>query len=261
MELYEFADKYRGVYHDSIPDVYDFYRSWDGYEDELAWAAIWLYGATQEESLLNAAQAFYKRSGQTNRKPLNWDNKWPGVRMLIARLSSDETMISETQNQIRSIIKTSKYTPKGLIFIDEWGALRHACNHAFLALVTAKLDPENSDDLLQFGKTQLFYIYGDSGRSFIIGFGENYPKRPHHRSSSCPVPPRSCGWPVADDKISPNPWILYGGLVGGPDRLDSYLDNRKKFQQSEVTVDYNAALTAATAGLLYYVELGFITGI
>lgn len=194
-------------------------------------------------------------------KPLNWDNKWPGVRMLIARLSSDETMISETQNQIRSIIKTSKYTPKGLIFIDEWGALRHACNHAFLALVTAKLDPENSDDLLQFGKTQLFYIYGDSGRSFIIGFGENYPKRPHHRSSSCPVPPRSCGWPVADDKISPNPWILYGGLVGGPDRLDSYLDNRKKFQQSEVTVDYNAALTAATAGLLYYVELGFITGI
>ena len=29
MELYEFADKHRGVYHDAIPDVYDFYRSWE----------------------------------------------------------------------------------------------------------------------------------------------------------------------------------------------------------------------------------------
>jgi endoglucanase len=70
MELYEFADKYRGVYHDAIPEVYDFYRSWEGYEDELAWAAVWLFGATQEESLLNAANAFYKRSGITNRKGL-----------------------------------------------------------------------------------------------------------------------------------------------------------------------------------------------
>ena len=58
--------------------------------------------------------------------------------MLIARLSADETMIDETQNQIRDVIKSSKYTPKGLIFINEWGVLRHACNHAFLALVTAK---------------------------------------------------------------------------------------------------------------------------
>ena len=58
-----------------------------GYEDELAWAAIWLYGATQEESLLKAAQAFYKSAGQTNRKPFNWDNKWPGVRLLLARLT------------------------------------------------------------------------------------------------------------------------------------------------------------------------------
>ena len=100
-------------------------------------------------------------------------------------------MKDETQNTIRGTIKNSKYTPKGLIHIDEWGVLRHACNQAFLALVTAKLDSENSDDLLAFAKTQLFYIYGDSGRSFIVGFGESYPKRPHHRSSSCPVPPSS----------------------------------------------------------------------
>ena len=74
------------------------------------------------------------------------------------------------------------------------------------------------------------------------------------------MPPSPCGWDVADDRTAPNKWTIYGGLVGGPDRYDSYLDDRKKYKQSEVTLDYNAAMTAASAGLLYYIELGFITG-
>ena len=131
-------------------------------------------------------------------------------------------MISEAQHYIRNIIKFGKKTPKGLLFLEEWGTLRLTANMAYLALVTAKLAPEGSDDLLQFAKDQLYYIYGDSGRSYIVGFGKNYPKRPHHRSSSCPVPPKECGWAVADDHATPNPWIIHGALVGGPDRLDGY---------------------------------------
>ena len=42
-ELYEFADKYRGVYSDSIPNAASFYRSFSGYKDELVWGAAWLY--------------------------------------------------------------------------------------------------------------------------------------------------------------------------------------------------------------------------
>ena len=41
-ELYDFADKYRGVYSDSIPHADSFYRS-SGYKDELVWGAVWLY--------------------------------------------------------------------------------------------------------------------------------------------------------------------------------------------------------------------------
>ena len=63
-ELKEIVKKYKLKGERSIA------LSWEGYEDELAWAAVWLFGATQEESLLNAANAFYKRSGITNRKGL-----------------------------------------------------------------------------------------------------------------------------------------------------------------------------------------------
>jgi len=42
-DLYEFADKYRGVYSDSIPNAASFYRSFSGYKDELVWGAAWLY--------------------------------------------------------------------------------------------------------------------------------------------------------------------------------------------------------------------------
>ena len=61
-------------------------------------------------------------------------------------------MISESQHYIRNLIKFKKYTPKGLLYLEEWGSLRLAANTAYLALVTAKLDPDSSDDLLQFAK-------------------------------------------------------------------------------------------------------------
>ena len=67
-------------------------------------------------------------------------------------------MISESQHYIRNLIKFKKYTPKGLLYLEEWGSLRLAANTAYLALVTAKLDPDSSDDLLQFAKEWLFIL-------------------------------------------------------------------------------------------------------
>lgn len=34
----------------------------------------------------------------------------------------------------------------------------------------------------EFAKKQIGYMLGDSGRSFVVGVGKNYPKNPHHRS-------------------------------------------------------------------------------
>ncbi len=40
----------------------------------------------------------------------------------------------------------------------------------------------NTQEYLDFASRQINYILGDSGRSYVIGFGQNYPQRHHHRS-------------------------------------------------------------------------------
>lgn len=34
----------------------------------------------------------------------------------------------------------------------------------------------------EFAKEQINYILGDGGRSYVVGFGDNYPQQPHHAS-------------------------------------------------------------------------------
>lgn len=38
-----------------------------------------------------------------------------------------------------------------------------------------------------FAQNQIHYMLGDTGRSYVVGFGRKYPKQPHHRASSCPA--------------------------------------------------------------------------
>lgn len=71
------------------------------------------------------------------------------------------------------------------------------------------------------------YILGDSGRSFVVGFGNNPPSHAHHRGSSCPKglekAPTGSNNPVCDynnfNLPDPNPNVLYGALVGGKSLL------------------------------------------
>ncbi|XP_057291486.1 uncharacterized protein LOC130614103 [Hydractinia symbiolongicarpus] len=62
-DLYDFAKTYKGKYSDSISDAKVFYNSWSGYYDELAWAASWLYYATNDLIYLTDAEATWN-SGQ-----------------------------------------------------------------------------------------------------------------------------------------------------------------------------------------------------
>lgn len=48
----------------------------------------------------------------------------------------------------------------------------------------------------------------------------------------------------------PNPNILTGALVGGPDKDDKYEDKRDDYIHNEVAMDYNAGFQSAVAALL-----------
>ena len=49
----------------------------------------------------------------------------------------------------------------------------------------------------------------------------------------------------------PNPHILTGAMVGGPDKSDSYNDKRDDYVHNEVAMDYNAGFQSALAALLH----------
>ena len=73
-----------------------------------------------------------------------------------------------------------------------------------------------------------------------------------HRS--CPNQPATCDW-SASSNPGPNPQILYGALVGGPDQNDNYVDDRNDYVMNEVACDYNAGFQGAIAGegQVYYI--------
>ncbi|GFG41055.1 hypothetical protein Cfor_04531 [Coptotermes formosanus] len=247
-QLFDFADKYRGKYSDSITDARNFYASGD-YKDELVWAATWLYRATNDNTYLTKAESLYNEFGLGNwNGALNWDNKVSGVQVLLAKLTSKQAYKDTVKGYVDYLINDQQKTPKGLLYIDQWGTLRHAANAALIILQAADLGI-SADSYRQFAKKQIDYALGDGGRSYVVGFGDNPPVRPHHRSSSCPDAPAVCDWNTFNSP-DPNFHVLTGALVGGPDQNDSYEDDRSDYVSNEVATDYNAGFQSAVAALV-----------
>ncbi|KAI9555833.1 endoglucase-1 [Daphnia sinensis] len=244
-DLYTFAKQYQGLYSSSISQAGDFYRS-SGYGDELAWAAVWLYRATQDVAYLNDAKAYYDQYGLGGAGEFSWDSKAAGVQVMLAKVTNDPTYINAIKSFCDSKVNQPK-TPKGLVFISQWGSLRHASNVAYICLQAADLGI-NSLAYRKLAQQQIHYALGDTGRSFVCGFGTNPPVRSHHRSSSCPNKPATCDWNTYNSP-APNAQILYGALVGGPDSNDNYDDNRQNYVTNEVATDYNAGFQSAVAAL------------
>ncbi|CAL4181265.1 unnamed protein product, partial [Meganyctiphanes norvegica] len=243
-ELYKFANKYRGKYSDAITDAAIYYKSWGGYNDELAWAAAWLYRATNETKYLTQAESHYKKLVTPNE--FSWDDKTAGVQVLLAKLTNKNKYKTATKAFCDDVINNKQRTPKGLVFFAKWGPLRYSANAAYICLQAADLGLKPSA-YRSFACKQIHYMLGDAGRSFLIGFGKNYPQRPHHRSSSCPTT-GTCDW--NSYKVNgPNPQLLVGALVGGPDAYDNYNDDRDDYLANEVTTDYNAGFQSAVAAL------------
>ncbi|XP_056158884.1 endoglucanase 4-like [Syzygium oleosum] len=223
--VFEFADKYRGSYNDSIGSaVCPFYCDYSGYEDELIWAASWLFMATKEPDYWNYVVANMDNLQYCKFKTINslpnggssfaefgWDSKHAGINVLASKqivmedsnytnlfvLNADRFVCSVLPE---SPTKYVKYSPGGLLFKEGGSNLQHGTALSFLLIVYARyLNRANRDvqcgdvkatpgRLIQVARVQADYILGSNplNMSYMVGYGGKFPQRIHHRGSSLP---------------------------------------------------------------------------
>lgn len=235
--LYAFADETRS--DDGYTAANGFYNSWSGFYDELSWAGAWLYIATGEQDYLDNAQSCYAQAGHDYDWSMCWDDVHIGAAVLLAGLTEDSSYTSAVEQHLDFWCNDITYTPDGLAWLDSWGSLRYATTTGFIAAVYSTYDVCPSDKASQywdFAESQCNYALGSSGRSYVVGFGENPPEHPHHRTAQ---------GSYCDNMNEPSSHrhTLYGALVGGPDAAGNYNDTVSDYTANEVACDYNAGFT------------------
>lgn len=164
-------------------------------------------------------------------------------------------------------------TPGGLLYVRRWNNLQYVTGAAFLltvfsdhlALCNRELRcPRGSlgfRDVLALAKAQMDYILGSNsmGTSYLVGFGPKYSTRVHHRAASTvsyKVDKSFIGCAQGYDRWfgrqQPNPNVLVGAIVGGPDGDDEFRDRRGNYMQTEACT-YNTAPMVGVFAKFYHV--------
>lgn len=240
-------------------DVSPFYNSWSGFNDEVSWAATWLYRATQDVSYLTIAKQFVPFGNLA--ATLSWDDKSYGTYLLLAKFLPDGDAAKATAktsaegwlNAWSQGTNGHTFSRDGLAIasaLTPWGNARYAATTAFGALIYDTYFATNKYEA--FAKSQIDYILGNNSKGFSYqeGYGTKFPRRSHHATAQG-------RWGGNNDVglSDPNRHIAYGALVGGPkDTNDTYEDDRNDYIGNEVALDYNAGFVGALAGL--YLKFG-----
>ncbi|KAK6250453.1 Glycoside hydrolase family 9 - like 8 [Theobroma cacao] len=289
-QVFDFADMFRGNYKDSVGQgVCPFYCDYDGYVDELIWGAAWLFKVTNEQKYWDYLQRNIPRlpkkvttlvDGQLQASAsfaeFGWDAKYAGINVLVSGLvmnsNNSNPYVLQAGKFVCTLLpespsKSVSYSPGGLLFKPGGSNMQHATSLSFLLVVYAQyLKKHNGavpcgnvnaepSRLEQIAKGQVDYILGKNplSMSYMVGFGQKFPQRIHHRAASLPSignhPEHiKCkdGTPYFQTK-NPNPNLLTGAIVGGPDEKDQFPDNRMNAPQSEPTTYINAPFVGVLA--------------
>ncbi|KAJ8438724.1 hypothetical protein Cgig2_013770 [Carnegiea gigantea] len=277
-EVFDFATSHEGRYTDSIPSAAQFYSS-SGFKDELLWAAAWLERATGEKPYMDLLQNTQDTGGV--RTMFSWDDKYVGAQILVAKLilegklpnsgnlggfkqQAEEFLCNCIQKGNNNVFKTSG----GLLWFNQWNNLQYTTSASMALAVYADYlsasgqalkcasSLANPSDLIAFARSQVDYILGANPRnsSYMVGFGSNYPQQAHHRGASIvsikkDPTPVGCkdGFDRWFNNAQPNPNVLVGAIVGGPDRSDNYADQRSNYQLAEPATANTAPLVGVLA--------------
>ncbi|XP_051124836.1 endoglucanase 11-like [Andrographis paniculata] len=291
-QLFEFGDKFRGKYDESIEGAKGYYTSVSGYYDELLWAALWLYKATDNQRYLNYAIDNAMSFGGITWpiSEFSWDVKYAGLQIIASMLptagltrhqkrileqygSKGEYYVCACLNLNGGAANSSNVqrTRGGLLYTRQWNNMQYVSTAAFLLTVysdhlyrtgwSAVDCPRGSagpEEIMGLVRSQAAYILGSNpmGLSYLVGYGSDYPRRVHHRGASTEAYRDSkvfvgCtqGYDHWFGRPDPNPNVLVGSLVGGPDSEDRFEDTRGNFVQTEACTYNTAPLVGVFAKL------------
>ncbi|XP_068644875.1 endoglucanase 13-like [Aristolochia californica] len=264
-QLFDFANKYKALYQQSIPVSSAFYQS-SGYNDELLWAAAWLHRATDEKFYLDFLGNPPQGTGGP-RPEFSWDDKLAGAQALVGKLVLEgkvrnNGIWADYKNSVEQFIcsciqkgnSNVKRTPGGLLFWRDSLPIQYVASAMLVTtaysdyLANAKSTLQcpggavQPADLVSYARSQVDYILGANPKqiSYMVGFGNRFPQQPHHRAASIvskfkDPTPVGCkdGFEKWFNSQAPNPNVLVGAVVGGPDGNDGFADQRSNVQQSE----------------------------
>ena len=235
--LHSFAKQYPQATYDGIGGLYDS----GSQQDDIAWADLWIHVAEGSVSSYTPVAV----NGDVYQTPngkdqydgwiYSWDKVWGGYSALLYELgnTSHEQVVRNNANLISNPQAGKYYFPKGG---TEWGSSRYNCAWQMYALKYAERSGQSQ--YASNAKTQMDYLLGGNpaGRSYLLGYGDNYPKNVHHRA--------------ANTNKNGMEHVLYGALVGGEtDGNGSYNDVWDSYSCTEPALDYNGCFTLAIAGL------------
>ncbi|KAI0921378.1 hypothetical protein AcW2_006371 [Taiwanofungus camphoratus] len=273
------------TYQTSVPAVSEAYAS-SGYGDDLAIAALFLALASLPSDSTNSsspssASAYYADAESAysrfnlgtqmvpgQEQVFNWDSKTPGAVVLGAQITQVYPNVigpgnmtlnkwqTVAENYFDGIVNATGrgfLTSGGLLYYpgdSDEESLNPALNAAMLmaryASTGVASNQTKANVYLSFAKGQLNYILGKNPMTvpYVVGQHPNSPQNPHSALATGASP--------ADiDNINTVPaheaYVLYGGVVGGPDAHDRFWDLRGDWAQGEVALDYNAPLLTLAA--------------
>ncbi|KAM6495698.1 glycoside hydrolase family 9 protein [Amanita muscaria] len=256
--LYNFAVNATGglqTYQTSVPAAGQSYPS-SSFGDELTIASLFLSRALESNDLYQQAESYYTKYNLASQgRVFNWDSKGPGLPILFSQVIQSSSKLqgnfSKWQNlaeqyldQIVGGTSSGYMTSDGLLYYDgdsDNASLNPALNAAMLMAKYAPMasTAAKKSSYLSFAQSQVDYALGQNSMSmpYVVGSNPNSPQNPHSALASG-------GNNSSDINTIPlqEAHVLYGAVVGGPDKYGRFFDLRNDWPETEAALDYNAPM-------------------
>lgn len=222
--------------------------------DERFYASIAMYLASDDTKYLDYAKEIFAKD---NKCVLGTNYTNVGTYGAYLYLTSDvkkdsfyediKKVVLEEADKIVNVVKNDGYNTSVTSY--SWGSNGDIVNNGIMLVMAYKIS--DNQEYQQMAVEQLNYLFGKNAldRTFVTGYGRNYPTEPHHRLTHV-------------RNLS-----LKGALVGGCDgnrednitnKIDPsvpsakvYADNYLSFASNEVAIYWNSALINLIAMLGY----------